>query len=155
VSEQYIGGIASSAIASRRGLRWKQGYAIYLTDRRILIVSVGTAKSPSWAMNAGALFGSFGVKVAHFVDETPPNLETVGQEKELIEIPTETIRSIGLKKPGTWYGQGFVHIALADGKEVKLGLLGGSDEHFGEFGSEVCDKLVALFKGRMPGLMMS
>jgi hypothetical protein len=153
VSEQYIGGIASSAIASRKGLGWKQGYAIYLTDRRIIIVPCGTAKSPSWAMNAGARFGSFGVKVTPFVDETPPNLDTVGRGKEPIEIATEAIRSVELKKPGAWYGQGSVRFALANGKEVKLGLLGGSDEFFGEFGSEVCDKLAALFKGRVPELV--
>ncbi len=151
--EEFAGGIASSAIATRRGLSWKQGYAVYLTDKRVIITPVKTTNSASWTPSGGALFGSFGVKVTPFVEEARPSFDSLDQEKGLIDIPVEAISSIELKKPGTWYGQGSVRFALSSGKEVKLGLLGGYGDYNGEFGDEVCDKLAALFNSKMPGLV--
>jgi hypothetical protein len=151
VFEKYIGGIASSAIAKRRGLSWEQGYAIYLTTRRILVVRVKTSHSFSWTPNPGALLGTFDTKVTPFIDETPQSIESIEQTKRVFEAPVEMVSSIELKKPGKWFGQGSVRFNLGSGKDVKFGLLGGYGEYYEYQGDKVCDKLAQLFEGMFPG----
>lgn len=153
MSEEYLGGLASSAIAKKWGLSWKQGYAIYLTSRRIIVAPAKTENSLRWTPNTGSLFGSFGTKVTPFIDEAPPALDAITKGKDVLEIPAETVSSIELKKPGSWIGQGSVRFVLSQGRDVKMGLLGGTGTYNGELGSEVCDRLAALFRSRMPGIV--
>lgn len=144
--EALLGGFASSALARRRGLNWEQGFGVYLTNRRLIIIRVKTSFSLKWNVDAGAMVGSIGARVTPFLDQSPQSMESLEQTKSAFEAPLHRIVSIELEKPHRVWGKGHVRIRLSSGKTYDLGLVEESDN----YSDETFDELVKLFREQLP-----
>jgi hypothetical protein len=127
--ELVIGGISSSALAKRRGLAWFQGYGLYLTNRRLIIVHTITSQSLDWNPGAGSEIGSFGTRVTPFLDRSPRTINDLERLEKDFDSPIEHIGSIELKKPGRLFLKGSMKIILLSGRTFNLGIMEESEAY--------------------------
>src|SRR5689334_14858223 len=99
-AEVVLDGFSSSGLTKKRGLAWFQGYGLYLTDKRLIVVHASTSQSLEWNPGAGSPIGSLGTKVTPFMDKSPRTLDELERLEKEFDSPIEHIASIELKKPG-------------------------------------------------------
>jgi hypothetical protein len=144
--EVVMGGFSSSALAKRRGLAWFQGYGLYLTNRRLIVVHAIASQSLDWNPGAGSQLGSFGIKVTPFMDRAARKMDDLERLEKEFDSPIEHIGSIELKKPGRLFLKGSMKIVLLSGRTFNLGIMEESEA----YGLATFEALTRLLQPVMP-----
>lgn len=119
-NEQYLGGVQSARL-KKAGMMTAAGYAIYVTNRRI--IGAKSRKALGKAMLGSAIGGArLGAKLArdHSV-EMPTDLE--GKD---FEVNRDKVTGLELKKPSI-FTRGHIVINQMSGDPIKIGIADKKD----------------------------
>jgi hypothetical protein len=140
--ETYKGGLASSALALRRGLALEQSAGFYLTNQRLIITRERVEANLGWQMNGGALFGLVVEEVNTYLNRAPRSIEEIDAADKLLDVPVADVDEVYMKAPGNFFGGHFL-FKLRSGRSFKLSVVDRTEHYSEESFNAVKNLLIA------------